>query len=410
VQIPADANPQSLEQLKVNFALGLNNKARRSGSFFCLGSAFFPFLSAKRGLCMKAFFCSLFILLFGLPCLLSARTSNMDTVGDEKIATVFWKVATLAPKGIGYSQRFAEVLMPAIEEETKGNLAFKVYWGGSMGDDVQILQKMRVGQLDGAGLSGQGTFMMASEIPILGLPFLFEDYDEVDYIKAMMIDEFDSIALRQGFKLLLWLDQDFDQIYSRSQPMDSMENFRRTRFVTWFGPLEGRMLERMGASPIPIGVAEIPSAMRSGMADAMIAPAIWIIGTQLYTRVKYVNPVRIRYVPAFVVVTAKAFEAVPEQHRQVLSERRLGLAYDFCRLAREDSDKSLAAMIAYGVKESVFCDNELAKMKAAVHPVWDELAGELYPQSLLDKLVAHLKDFRAQKGQAAGECAQAPLE
>jgi len=45
-----------------------------------------------------------------------------------------------------------------------------------------------------------------------------------------------------------------------------------------------------------------------------------------------------------------------------------------------------------------------------VHPVWDELAGELYPQSLLDKLVAHLKDFRAQKGQAAGECAQAPLE
>ncbi|MDI6795656.1 MAG: TRAP transporter substrate-binding protein DctP [Desulfatibacillaceae bacterium] len=359
---------------------------------------------------MKNFFCSLFIVLFALPGLLPARASNMDTVGDEKTATVFWKVATLAPKGIGYSQRFAEVLMPAIEEETKGNLAFKVYWGGSMGDDVQILQKMRLGQLDGAGLSGQGTFMMASEIPILGLPFLFEDYGEVDHIKEMMIEEFDAIALRQGFKLLLWLDQDFDQIYSRSQPMDKMENFRRVRFVTWFGPLEGRMLERMGASPIPINVAEIPSAMRSGMADAMIAPAIWIIGTQLYTRARYVNPVRIRYVPAFVVVTAKAFEAVPEQHRQVLSQRRLSLAHDFCVLARQDSEKSLVAMIAYGVKEASPCENELARMKAAVRPVWDDLSGDLYPQSLLDKLVAHLEDFRAQKDQAAGECPQALLE
>lgn len=366
--------------------------------------------SLSREFIMKAFFSILCILLVGLPCLSLAGTPNVDTLGDEKTATVFWKVATLAPKGIGYSQRFADVLMPAIEKETKGDLAFKVYWGGSMGDDVQILQKMRLGQLDGAGLSGQGTFMMSPEIPILGLPFLFKDYHEVDHIKEMMIEDFDALALRQGFKLLLWLDQDFDQIYSRSQPMDRMENFRRVRFVTWFGPLEGRMLERMGASPIPINVGEIPSAMRSGMADAMIAPAIWIVGTQLYTRIRFVNPMRIRYVPAFVVVTAKAFDAVPEHHRQTLSEKRLGLAYDFCRLSREDSEKSLVAMIAYGVKEVSPCEDELARMQAAVRPVWNDLVDELYPRSLLERLLAHLDDFRARGNQAAGECSQAFLE
>ena len=184
-------------------------------------------------------------IIFLIPALCSAKD-----YGDKDTALVVWKTATMAPKGIGYSQLFEEILLPEIEKQTKGDLYLKIYWGGVMGDDKQVLKKMRINQLQGAGLSGQGTFELSNEIAVLGLPFMFNNYEEIDYVKTKMIDTFDSIVREEsGFKVLQWLDQDFDQIYSSKYPMDLVENFSKVRFITWYGSLEGKVLEKLGRQP-----------------------------------------------------------------------------------------------------------------------------------------------------------------
>ncbi|MEW5735006.1 MAG: TRAP transporter substrate-binding protein DctP [Thermodesulfobacteriota bacterium] len=330
----------------------------------------------------------------------AAGADDTQMIGDKDTAKQYWKTATLAPKGIGYSRLFEEILLPVIQEETKGDLALKVYWGGVMGDDEQVIKKMRVGQLQGAGLSGQGTFLLSPEIPVLGLPFLFNSYEEVDFIKEKMIDTFDGIVAKEGFKVLLWLDQDFDQIYSAKVPVQSAADFPKARFITWFGPLEGRILELLGANPVPMGVTEIPSSMRAGVADAMMAPAIWVAGTQLYSVFRYVNPIRIRYVPGFVVVTTEAWNGAPEKHRKRLYELRLPLAKKFCTRSRQESDRFLAAIISYGLKEVKSTPEQTAKIKELTTPVWNELAGKLYSKALLDEILGYLKEYRASHPQA----------
>lgn len=339
------------------------------------------------------------LLLAALLCLISlagpAQADDTQMIGNRDTAKQYWKTATLAPKGIGYSRLFEEILLPVIEEETQGDLALKVYWGGVMGDDEQVLKKMRVGQLQGAGLSGQGTFLLSPEIPVLGLPFLFNDFEEVDFIKEKMIDRFDGIVSKEGFKVLLWLDQDFDQIYTANVPIQRASDFPKARFITWFGPLEGRILELLGANPVPMGVTEIPSSMRAGVADAMMAPAIWIAGTQLYSVFRFVNPMRIRYVPAFVVVTNEAFAGAPKEHQARLKDLRLPLAKKFCVRSREETNRFLAAILAYGLKEVKSTPEETAEIKRLTVPVWNELAGKLYSKELLDEILAYLKEYRS---------------
>jgi len=39
--------------------------------------------------------------------------------------------------------------------------------------------------------------------------------------------------------------------------------------------------------------------------------------------------------------------------------------------------------------------NELEAMKQATRPVWDSLAGELYPKELLDTMLGYLEEFRS---------------
>ncbi|WP_028314197.1 TRAP transporter substrate-binding protein DctP [Desulfatibacillum aliphaticivorans] len=332
--------------------------------------------------------------------LLAPAAGLAKDYGDKDSAKVIWKTATMAPKGIGYSQLFEEILLPEIEAQTKGDLYLKIYWGGVMGDDKQILKKMRIDQLQGAGLSGQGTFELSNEIAVLGLPFMFNNYEEIDYVKTKMIDTFDAVVRDEsGFKVLQWLDQDFDQIYSSKYPMDHCENFSKVRFITWYGNLEGRVLEKLGASPIPIDVAEIPSTVRSGAGEALIAPSIWIAATQLYNSFEYVNSAKIRYTPAFVVVTERAWNQVPPEHVKAVAKMRVPLSQTFCEHSRLESEKYLKAIMSRGIKCAQPCKEEMELLKAKTIPLWEELAGDLYSQEILDELLAHLQEFRnMQKG------------
>jgi TRAP-type C4-dicarboxylate transport system substrate-binding protein len=330
--------------------------------------------------------------------LASAPAHSADAENENtKAKKIVWKTGTLAPKGIGYANEVENVLIPAVEKVSDGNIILKVYWGGVLGDDTQHLEKLRIGQLQAAGLSGQGTFMISPEIPVLGLPFLFNDYDEVDFIKHVMIDSFEAITLKQGLRLIVWLDQDFDQIYSSKLPIVKAEDFPKARFATWFGPLEGKLLERMGTTPVPISVSEIPTSLRAGVADSMIAPSIWVVGTQLYSTFRFVNPIKIRYVPAFAVCTAIAWDELPEIYKKRLYKLREGLAKDFCVLSRADAKNCLKAMLKYGVKMVESTPEDLARIREKSLPIYGELAGRLYPKALLEEIQAHLSEFRAEK-------------
>ena len=69
------------------------------------------------------------------------------TVGAQ---TVELKVASVAPDGSGWMQEM-RAGAETIREQTDGRVVIKFYPGGVMGNDGQVLRKIRVGQLQGGG-------------------------------------------------------------------------------------------------------------------------------------------------------------------------------------------------------------------------------------------------------------------
>jgi len=305
-----------------------------------------------------------------------------------------WKVGTLAPKGVGWAKQVEHILLPYIAEKTDKQLGIKVFWGGVMGDDEDYIKKMRIGQLQAGGLTAQGAVLINKEWAVVEIPFLFNGYDEVDYVRPRMFATFESLMKREGFKLLVWIDQDFDKLYSTKKPIASMAAFRSSKIVTWYGPMEERVLARLGVSPTPINVPEISASLRAGVADATIAPAIWMVGSQMHSVCKYVNPMNIRYAPALIVVTNKAWEDIPESMRKGLESEREKLTRDFVADTRKDNDRSLNAMLRYGMRKTMPAPKDLEEIKKMLAPVGREMVGKLYSQSLLDELMANLAAYR----------------
>ena len=109
-----------------------------------------------------------------------------------------FKIATISPDGT----RWMNMMRAAandIKSQTNGRVRFKFYPGGVMGNDSSVMRKIRIGQLHGAAFTGGGLAEAYPDIAIYGLPMLFANLAEVDYVRARMDKVFEAGMEDAGF-------------------------------------------------------------------------------------------------------------------------------------------------------------------------------------------------------------------
>ena len=358
---------------------------------------------------LVSFLCICFVVFFvgsalaALPLKEKSQYANLRLQQAKRVKpngdfTYVVKMGTMAPEGVGWAALIKELVNANIYKATNGVITLDWYYGGTMGDDQDILAKMRNEQLQGGGFSGQGFLMACPEMALLQLPFLFESYDEVEYVYAKFRPRIGKWFEKQGFHLVLLAEQDFDQIYSTKIPVKTPADFKNSRFLTWYGQLEEKTLKAMGSSPLPIRVPEISASIRTGVCDALICPSIWSVGTQLYTVMKYINPVHVRYSPAGGIVTMKTWNILPPELKEAIDNSVMSVEKEFRQRVRASNEKCLKAMYKYGMKEVKMTPAELDELKKRTLPIWDEFAEKgFYTKAELAEVKALLAEFRSKK-------------
>jgi len=325
-------------------------------------------------------------------------TENIKQIVRNGKTEYIIKMATLAPDGVGWASLIKDMVNPGINKVTNGLLTLDWYYGGTMGDDQDILSKLRNGQLQGGGFSGQGMAMACPEMQLLQLPFLFENYDELEYVYSKIRPRISQWFEKRGYHLVLLAEQDFDQIYSTKREIRTPDDFRNSRVLTWYGPLEEKVLKAMGSSPLPIRVPEVAASIRTGVCDAFISPGIWAVGTQMYTVMKYLNPAHIRYSPAGGIVTLQTWNILPKETQIAVDNYVLSIEKEFRQKVRISNEKCLKAMYKYGMKEVKMTPAEIEVWKKRLLPVWDEFADKgAYSKAELAEVKGYLAEFRSKK-------------
>jgi TRAP-type C4-dicarboxylate transport system substrate-binding protein len=306
------------------------------------------------------------------------------------------KMGTLAPDGVGWAALIKEMINPGILKVTGGLVTLDWYYGGTMGDDQDILAKMRNGQLQGGGFTGHGLVMACPEMALMELPFLFENYEEVEYVYSKLRPRISQWFAKRGYHIIVLAEQDFDQLYSTKIPVKTPDDFKKSRFLTWYGPLEEKSLKAVGASPLPIRVPEVAASIRTGVCDAFISPALWAVGTQMYTVMKYMNPLRIRYSPAAGLITTQTWNILPKEAQDDIDKFAMSIEKEFRQKVRASNEKCLKSMIKYGMKEVKMTPSEVEVLRNRLIPIWDEFAEKgYYTKAELAEVRGFLAEFRA---------------
>lgn len=304
------------------------------------------------------------------------------------------KLASITPEGTSWAET-GHAFRKLVEEQSGGRIKVIWYLGAVMGDEPDELRKIRLGQLQGGAFTNVGLSIVAPETRILGLPFLFESYEEVDHIYEKLTDDFRPFFEKQGFLLTRWVEVGFNYWFVQ-KPIRSIEEFKSCRMWAWGGDQVNTEINQvLGFQNIPISLPETLSSLQTGMLNSFYGPFYAIVSLQWYTQVKYIIDLPFSYTPAAVVMNKKFMDGLPGDLQKLIQESWDRVLPQLVDIIRRDNEKAYQGFIAHGLKPYSLNDELVRTVKEKTRPIYDKFKGTIYPAWLLEKTLAALKEYRS---------------
>jgi TRAP-type C4-dicarboxylate transport system substrate-binding protein len=306
------------------------------------------------------------------------------------------KIATLAPQGSAWMQTFND-LNAAVKKKTNNGVRFKIYPGGVLGDESDMRRKMHVGQIQGAALTSAGLSGIFSEIDVFQIPFLFESYDEIDYVLQKMDIFFKNKFADKGYILLGWSEGGFIRLMSTA-PISSIDDLRKAKVWIWEdAPMAKAIFDAAKISAIPLSLPDVLVGLQTGLVDVVYAPPSGAISLQWFTRTKYITDLPLMYLTGGVVVKKKVFKKLSPAEQQTLLELCSKYLAELKLVIRRANQEAINVMKKHGVKLIKPSSTQIGNFKKIAVKAMEQQTGKSFSQKVRDEVIAHLKAFRKSK-------------
>ncbi len=308
-------------------------------------------------------------------------------------APVTLKFATLAPEGSAWVNVFEEGRQEVLKA-TGGEVQLRLYPGGVLGEEKDVLFKIKAGQVDGAGFIGYGIGRICPDARALMLPLLFQDYEEVDAVFTHMTPYLNEHCLANDFVALGWTEVGFSYLYS-TQPVRSLRDLQGAK--PWSVPNDQMLSELFKAgqiSAIPVPVSDVLTALQTGLIQTTFSPALAAVAMQWYTKVKVRNDLRVSYAFGGLCISKKAWERVPEAHRAVVQEICRRKMSSLSAQVRKSNEDALRVIANSGVETVTSSPEEVLQFQSVRDEALKALRDVVFSGKAMDMVQQQLDTFR----------------
>jgi TRAP-type C4-dicarboxylate transport system substrate-binding protein len=311
------------------------------------------------------------------------------------------KIATVAPDGSHWMEQM-RAGADEVRMRSTGRVVIKFYPGGVMGNDAQVLRKIRVGQLQGGAFTSGGLAERYNGMSIYGIPLLFRSHDEVDAVRAK-IDPLMAAGLEKaGFVSFGFTEGGFANLLS-NEPIHSVDEMRRKKvWVPDGDKISFLAMETMGLSPVVLPVTDVLTGLQTGLIEIAFASPVTALVLQWHTKVKYITALPISYSMGVFAIEKNAFNALMPADQAVVREvmgRYLGkLDHE----ARDDNRKAAEVLAKNGLQSVTVNNSDVEGWRQTVESLFPKLRERTdVDVGLLDQLLMVLADYRREHPEQA---------
>ena len=300
------------------------------------------------------------------------------------------KVGVLAPEGTGWAKNIKK-MTTEIKEATKGNVDLKVYYGGSQGDEQDVLRKIRIGQLQGGIFTGRTLGEINGDVRVIELPFNF-NYNEDKALRTLqaMAPFFNKKFEQNKFKNLGTFG--IGQVYFVTQKkVQDLNAIKSLKIWTWDGdPIVTTLFDSMNLIGVPLALPDVLASLSTGVVEAAYAPPIGIIALQWNTKVKFMVDFPISYSVGAFVITTQAWSKISPADQQIVKTISTRYETEINNGNKKDNNDALNAMKSQRIEFVKFSDTDLNIARGYRQSMIKSLQGKLFSAEAFKLLESEL--------------------
>jgi len=221
---------------------------------------------------------------------------------------------TVAPDNTPWSEQLTHV-KKRIEAESGGRVKMKLFLGGTLGSEIEMIQDVIRGErLHGGGFS-TGAIGEAAKIPMLQmveLPYLFQTNDEVDAVlDGVMFGPVNDALEEKGFILAAWAENGWRNFATTGGPATSPTELAKYKMRSQESPVHLDMYKQYGVQAVAKPVSEVLPALNTGIVDGFDNTPLFSIAAGWIEPVTHYTMSWHIYQPAGVVFSKTFFDQLP---------------------------------------------------------------------------------------------------
>ena len=316
--------------------------------------------------------------LIALTLLLAAASPASTAGADEKI-----KLGTLAPNGSPWHTLLKE-MGQKWSDASGGKVKLIIYPGGVVGNEGDMVKKMRIGQMQAAALTTIGLHDIAPEPQALDVPMMIDSAQTLDFVLERMQPQLEKVLLDKGYVVIGWSDVGFVRFFS-TRKMASMKEFETAKVFAWEGdPASVEAWRAGGFHPVVASSTDILPSLQTGLIDTVALVPLYAFGSRVFERARYMLDVPWAALSGATVVKKEAWDKVPPELRPKLLE----IARDYgarisVEVRRMDAD-ALKQMKQQGLV--VVAPTDVKEFAAAAERGATVFRGKVVPAAIYDEV------------------------
>ncbi len=280
---------------------------------------------------------------------------------------------------------------------SKGTVTLKIYSGGIVGDEADMIRKMRIGQLNAAGLSGVGLCRILPSILTLQAPMLVRTDEQLACVLDSLKPVFEKGLEEKGFVVLSWQMVGWVHFFSKT-PVTSPADLKKQKLFVWAGDADAvQIWKEMGFTPVPLAVTDLMSALQSGMVEAFSATALSSASYQWFGIAKNMSEMKWAPLVGGLVVSSSTWSKIPADLRPQLLASARAISVTMQNDIRAKDEEAIAIMKQNGLKVVPVPAQAEAQWQALVDNGMGKLYGKSFDKAIHETIANHLKNSCAGK-------------
>lgn len=311
------------------------------------------------------------------------------------------KIATLVPQNSGWASIFQDGAKE-IAERTDDRVKLRFYWGGAQGNEKKVLQKIKIGQLQGGTFSPTDFQGPYPDVNIYGLPFFFENYDEVGYVREQMDEKLQAGFSDLGYETFGFAGGGFAYVLS-NQPVESLADLIGKKvWLPQGDQISYESMKSLRLSPVPLPLTDVLTGLQTGLIDIVAIPPIVALALQWHTKVKYVTRVPVLFSIGFMAIDQKTINKIDAADQLILKEVLTRIYANFDAESENESQAATEALLNVGVEDVALRSGEFGKIRHEMEATNRRMAEKgMFSLELLEEMERYVEEYRSEN--PAGE-------